>query len=158
MTSKRKATQTTAAATLEMDRPVEATEVEATTVSDAAKDAASEADDREVKAATAPPAAETAVAETTPAPAAKTPAAPTVKKVPQLRPLVGATAAMKRLVISDPKASIDQIAEGLKAQGFVPSKSTIGTIRSDFIHSCRILAELDGAKLRATLKALSPDK
>jgi uncharacterized protein YdhG (YjbR/CyaY superfamily) len=65
---------------------------------------------------------------------------------------------MKRLVIADPKATIDQIAEKLKGAGFTPSKSTIGTIRSDFIHSCRILAELDTSAVKAILKAVASPK
>jgi hypothetical protein len=58
---------------------------------------------------------------------------------PQRR--VGAQSLIKRLVLKDPKISVDDLLDKVKGQGFECSRLAASTIRSGFRHSIKIIQE-----------------
>lgn len=70
--------------------------------------------------------------------------------------MTGMMVSLKKLVIASPEQKVEELVKALHAQGFTSAtKSSVSTIRADFLHSCRVLSEvkdLDLAKLAATSK------
>jgi cell division septation protein DedD len=90
------------------------------------------------------------VAEPTPKKkeAAKKPA----KEPKAPRPLQGMMVSLKMLVFASPSLPIDDLVAQLKEEGFTPSRSSVATIKADFIHSVRVL---DACGIKG-LKSLLP--
>lgn len=61
------------------------------------------------------------------------------------------TAAIKRIIFSEPNMSIDDLKKALLAANVHASDSTVGTVRADFLHSLRVVIEL-GVQLPAQFK------
>lgn len=109
-------------------------------VSEAAKDAASAAYDREVEASLA---ARPIEAPASPA-APSTPAGPATRapapKAPRALKTDGIVYRVKALVFEKPDASVADLMAALRAEGFKkPSENTVAAFRSDFIHSMRFV-------------------
>jgi len=51
----------------------------------------------------------------------------------------GAQTRIKEIVVAEPSMTLDAVREALKTEGYVTSSAAISTIRSDFLHSLRVL-------------------
>ena len=85
-------------------------------------------------------------AEVSAAPAptvSEAPAQPTAKaeakKPKEPKPLAGMMYELKRLVYDDHALSVDDLMSRLKARGYAPSKTSVQTIRADYLHTIRVL-------------------
>jgi arginine repressor len=68
----------------------------------------------------------------------------------------GKLAAMKVLMINRPAATTDEIVAALKAAGYAEvSTSTVSTVRSDLMNTCRVLPEHFEGKVPVTSEDLA---
>jgi hypothetical protein len=64
------------------------------------------------------------------------------KKTP--RKPVGSQTAIKQFLLKDPNTTVDDLLKKCEAQGFSPSKMAVGSIRSGFRHSLKVIIEAGG--------------
>jgi hypothetical protein len=50
---------------------------------------------------------------------------------------------IKKILLVNSKSTVEEIAKTLESDGFTASPSTISTVRSDFLHSIRVIKEMN---------------
>lgn len=50
---------------------------------------------------------------------------------------------IKQMLLANPKSTVAEITTALKDHGFTTSTSTISTVRSDFLHSMRVIKDMN---------------